>query len=244
MKILLTNDDGFLSPGIECLKKELSGHELWTMAPDGDRSGKSHSITLKQPVKVEKIAEKSFACTGSPADCVLYSLLGAVPVKPDLVISGINLGPNLGTDIVYSGTAAAARQAALSGIPAIALSSVCMDPKQDFTPYIKFMNENLDKLLSLWAPDFFININFPEKVSGGVQITQPSRRIYHDKTDSFVSPRGDVYYFLSGTLSEAEIEGDSDWKAVNEGHISISPIFLHPINHSEEEIFRKMEFKV
>ena len=243
MKILLTNDDGFYSPGIECLRRGFSGNEVWTMAPDGDRSGKSHSITLKQPVKVSQIDERGYVCSGSPADCVMYSLLGALSVKPDLIISGINLGPNLGTDIVYSGTAAAARQGALSGIPSFAISSVNMDPKQDFTPYISFIEENLEILLSLWSEDFFININFPKQIVGEVAITRPARRIYKDKLDSYISQRGDRFYFLSGELSMAEYESSTDWKAVNEGKISISPIFLHPFNHSEEEIFKKAKFK-
>jgi len=244
MKILFTNDDGYYSPGLKSLKQAFAGHEKWVMAPDGDRSGKSHAITLRKPLKVTRYSDTEFSCSGNPADCVLYSLAGAIPVRPDLIISGINLGPNLGTDTVYSGTAAAARQAALSGIPSIAVSSALFDEDQDFSPVVKFLEANIDQLFSLWAPDFFININFPREMNGKVAITRPSRRIYRDKVDTYVTPRGDTYLFLSGSLGDAGPEPDSDWNAVEEGYVSISPIFLHPINHSEEQIFKKARFQV
>ncbi|MBN1647215.1 MAG: 5'/3'-nucleotidase SurE [Spirochaetales bacterium] len=244
MKILFTNDDGYYSPGLACFKKAFPGHEKWIMAPDSDRSGTSHAITLRKPLKLTQYNATDFSCSGNPADCILYALAGAIPVRPDLVISGINLGPNLGTDTVYSGTAAAARQAALSGIPAIAVSTASMDTDQDFSPVITFLEENLQILYSLWAPDFFININFPVMMNGKTTITRPSRRLYKDKVDKFTTQRGDTYLFLSGTIHDVKHEDGSDWKAVEEGYISISPIFLHPINHSEEEIFKKAEFRV
>lgn len=123
MKILLTNDDGIKSLGLRALQDVLGGeHEVWTVAPDRERSGSSHCISIKNPVRFHQVEERQFACGGTPADCVLFSCLGALPERPDLVISGINLGPNIGTDIIYSGTAAAARQAALMDIPAVAIS--------------------------------------------------------------------------------------------------------------------------
>jgi 5'-nucleotidase len=244
MKILFTNDDGYNSPGLICLKDAFAAHDKWVMAPDGDRSGKSHAITLRKPLKVIQYSDKEFSCSGNPADCVLYSLAGAIPEKPDLIISGINLGPNLGTDTVYSGTAAAARQAALSGIPAIAVSSSSFDTDQDFSLIVRFLEDNLEKLYKLWAPDLFININFPLEMNGEVAITRPSRRLYRDKVDTYVSPKGDKYLFLSGTLGAAPVEPDSDWNAVEQGYVSISPIFLHPINHSEEQIFKKAGFEI
>lgn len=246
MKILLTNDDGFDSPGLECLRGNFKGHELWTMAPDGDRSGKSHAITLRKPLKMKKISERNYTCSGNPADCVLYVLAGALPLRPDLVISGINLGPNLGTDLVYSGTAAAARQAAFSGIPGMAVSTASFDPNQDFQPIIDFMEANLEKLVRLWTPDLFININFPADNANpaGVIITRPARRTYKDRVDSFVTKNGDTYLFLSGEIPEAPEDMESDWGAVGKGNISISPIFLHPVNHEEEQIFKNEKFQV
>src|SRR6056297_1174246 len=105
MNILITNDDGLGSPGLERLVEEYRDkHEIWVVAPDGERSGSSHAITLKGAVRFQQFEERIFSCSGTPVDCVLMSVLGAIPEKPDLVLSGINLGPNIGTDILYSGT--------------------------------------------------------------------------------------------------------------------------------------------
>ncbi|TFG60697.1 MAG: 5'/3'-nucleotidase SurE, partial [Spirochaetales bacterium] len=106
MKILLTNDDGIQSPGLGALEDRLSSdHEIWVLAPDNERSGSSHAITLKGAVRMRNLSPRHISCNGTPADCVLYGLLGVLPERPDIVLSGINIGHNLGTDIVYSGTA-------------------------------------------------------------------------------------------------------------------------------------------
>jgi len=119
MRILLTNDDGYASDGIKALAVALGGeHEVWTLAPDSERSGMSHSMSLRQPLKIRKLAEREYCCSGTPADCVILASHGVLPFSPDVVVSGINRGPNLGTDLVYSGTAAAARQASMNGVPA------------------------------------------------------------------------------------------------------------------------------
>jgi len=129
MNILITNDDGIESEGLKTLARVLSrDHRIMIVAPDGERSGKSHSISLGEPVRMRRMGENALACGGTPADCVLFSILGAVPEKPDIVVSGINRGPNLGTDIIYSGTAAAARQAALMGYAAVAVSVTSFSP--------------------------------------------------------------------------------------------------------------------
>ena len=123
MRILLTNDDGIESPGLRELARALGGdHEVWVVAPESNRSGSSHSITLGNPARFRRVGEREFASAGTPADCVLYAILGVVPAPIDIVLSGINLGPNLGTDIVYSGTAAAARQGAFMRKPSVAVS--------------------------------------------------------------------------------------------------------------------------
>ena len=133
MKILITNDDGIFSEGITTLKNALiADHDVWVVAPDTERSGTSHAITLKDAVRMSRIDERTYSCGGTPADCVLYSLLGAVDLDPDIVVSGINHGPNIGTDIIYSGTVAAARQAALMDRPAVAVSVVGMQGPLNF----------------------------------------------------------------------------------------------------------------
>jgi 5'-nucleotidase len=247
MRILLSNDDGIDSPGIQLLKKELEEeHEVWISAPDGERSGTSHSISLKVPVRFRQIDERSYSCGGSPADAVMFALLGAVPVIPELIISGINLGPNLGTDIIYSGTAAAARQGALSGIPSVAVSAAPMKPPFPFAEAARFIRRNVEVFLSIWGSDHFININYPLHPGAApkVAVTHPSRRIYTDTASFCTGPNGDRFYFLSGSKVHAREEEGSDWNAVQEKKISISPVFLHPLNEKEDEIYRNTEFIV
>ncbi|HUX49709.1 MAG TPA: 5'/3'-nucleotidase SurE [Spirochaetia bacterium] len=241
MRILLTNDDGIQSAGLTILRDYLSSeHEVWIVAPDGERSGMSHSLTLKEPVRSRKIDDRSFATSGTPADCVILALVGIMPARPDIVLSGINIGPNLGTDLVYSGTAAAARQASLMGIPAIALSLDGFVAPLHFEPLTEFVASNIDMLSDLWERHHFININAPNRPERrpAVEITKPSRRIYHDTLVSAESPKGDTYYFLDGTPPNVEPENGTDWDAVHRGSISVSPIYLHPLNHFEDDRYQ------
>ena len=139
MRILLTNDDGIHSEGIRQLEKTLGArHELWLVAPESEKSGGSHSITLKDSIRARCMGEHRFACRGTTADCVIISLLGLIPPKVDMVISGVNHGPNLGTDILFSGTAAGARQGALMGVPSVAISLGAYAPPFDFSGAAEF----------------------------------------------------------------------------------------------------------
>ncbi len=245
MRILITNDDGIKSPGLEALREALSDHDVWVVAPAKQQSGKSHSVTFMEPVCFNKLEEQVYSVEGSPADCVLYSVHGAIPVKPDVVVSGINLGPNLGTDLIYSGTAAAARQAALMGIPGIAVSNNSFTEPLYFKGPAEFIAKNLDLMLSLWHEDHFINVNTPNKpvFPDEVRITLPSRRIYEDKAVKFDSPRGGTYFFLEG--SSAKYSGkNTDSEAIAEGVVSVSPIFIHPKNHDESKAYQNAKFRM
>ena len=145
MKILLTNDDGVGSDGIRALIGVLSPvHDVWVVAPETEKSGGSHSITLRDSIRVRRLGDRLFSCRGTTADCVMVSVLGLVPAGIELVISGINHGPNLGTDILYSGTAAGARQGALMGIPSVALSTARYAPPFDFIAGAEFAARNLE----------------------------------------------------------------------------------------------------
>ena len=245
MRILLSNDDGIDSPGLQALKDELEAeHEVWVSAPEGERSGTSHSISLKEPVRFKEIDSRTFGCGGSPADSVLFALLGAIPVQPDLIISGINLGPNLGTDIIFSGTAAAARQGALAGIPSMAVSVAPLHPPYPLRDAARFIRRNVDIFLDLWSADHFININYPlhGEESPEVAVTHPSRRIYGDSAYSCTAPNGDRFFFLYGASIHAQEEEGSDWNAVQERKISVSPVFLHPLNEEGNSLYRDTEF--
>jgi 5'-nucleotidase len=243
MRILISNDDGIDSPGLKELRDELEReHEVWVSAPELERSGTSHSVSLHEPVRFRQLEERVFACNGSPADTVMYALLGAVPVEPEVIISGINLGPNLGTDIIYSGTAAVARQGALIGIPSIAVSAAALQPPFPFAEAARFVRGQLNRFLRLWRSDHFININYPPAEEGAeppTVITHPSRRIYNDSLSSFTTHKGHVYYFLNGAPVPAQEEEGSDWNAIQAGKISVSPVYLHPMNHRVEAHYRE-----
>ena len=244
MIILLTNDDGIDSPGLRLLQKTLqSEHEVWVVAPESDRSGSSHSITLGNPTKFTKREEQEYASGGTPADCVLHACLGLIPVEIDMVIAGINLGPNLGTDIVYSGTAAAARQGAFLGKPAVACSLNTYQSPYYLDFSVKFMVRNLTTIRDLWSEDHFLNINFPNRDEPAEPVvTIPTRRIYEDEIVRFTSPQGDLYSFIGGQIPGGMMEEASDLAAVEAGFTSLSPILIHPTNHEVEERYRDAFF--
>ena len=247
MRILLTNDDGIASEGIQSLVRALCvAHEVWVVAPEAEKSGGSHSITLRDTLRVRRVAERQFSCRGTPADCVMIALLGLVPRGVDLVISGINHGPNLGTDILYSGTAAAARQGALMGVPSAALSAGAYAPPFDFDGGADFASRNLDAFRALGTDDHFLNVNFPATGTLGAEtvITFPSRRIYRLKLSTYRAPDGDSYCFVSGPTPDAHPEEGSDSMVVSQGRISISPVHAHPRNWvTMEESCREVRFR-
>jgi len=241
MRILLTNDDGIASPGLRSLQEALKPrHEVWVVAPDSNRSGSSHSITLGTPSRFRQTGTREFTCWGTPADCVMVALMGLVPAPVDLVLSGLNLGPNLGTDILYSGTAAAARQAAFMGRPAVACSLAAYTPPYHLRDPADFMAGNLQAFASLWAEDHFLNINFPNRdAAGRPEVTFPARRVYKDTLVRFEAPNGDLYCFLDGQQPEAREEPGTDYRAIQQGAISVSPILIHPSNHDIEARYRQ-----
>jgi 5'-nucleotidase len=252
MRILLTNDDGISHPHLKTLQNRLEQeHEVWVMAPAGQQSGCSHGITLVGPITVKQEGKRNFACTGTPADCVLLALKGFLPVKPeeiDLVISGINPGPNLGTDIIYSGTVAGARQAAIMGKPSFAVSINRINVGVPPIFPAEFVARNLKTLHSLWSPGLFLNINFPGRIENGVdvKITFPAQRIYHDTITRFSAPDGKFYCFITGDTPGSVQQKGSDHDAIVKNNISLSFISVHPIhkkdgNSSSTDIFWKGE---
>jgi len=248
LRILLTNDDGINSEGLKFLAEKLMReHDVWIVAPDSEKSGSSHSITLFEPVKVEKVTEQTFVCWGTPADCVLIGLIGLVEREIDVVISGFNMTPNLGTDIIYSGTAAAARQGALLGKPSFAVSLNPSGGPSIFEYSADFIVRNMELFLKLWSEDHFLNINFPDNLRDGfdnveVSITFPTLRIYDNEIIKYYAPNGNLYCFLGGDKPASKNEVGSDSYAFSRGNISISPIFIHPTNHRVEEVYRKAKF--
>ncbi|MDR0472065.1 MAG: 5'/3'-nucleotidase SurE [Treponema sp.] len=232
MNILLTNDDGVDSPGIlilaEVLKARLN-HCIFILAPDKNRSGVSHGLSiLNEPLKISQKEEGVWFCSGLPADCVIAAALGGEPCKPDIVISGINQGPNLGNDIIYSGTCAAARQAVLSGLPGIALS---LKGAEDYRweSAAEYTAEHLDEFLSLWKEDIFINVNFPDSRPLGIAHTWPAVKNYNDLVSVETGPEGNIYCsFFMGRETVEDDEG-SDHDAVSRNWVSVSPVCVYPV---------------
>ncbi|MCL2878638.1 MAG: 5'/3'-nucleotidase SurE [Treponema sp.] len=236
MEILLTNDDGVHSPGISLLASALrrEGRHVTTLAPASNKSGVSHAISfLDGPCKITKVQEDTWACEGTPVDCVVLALLGAIPGKekyvPDLVVSGINKGANLGTDIVYSGTAAAARQASMSGIPALAFSLVEAG-EWYWDMAVSFISANFQDFLDFWKADTFINVNIPNRAipPAGIINAFPSRRHYNDVLEKYYASNGDIYCFTHGNKTGARPEHGSDHEAISSNYASMSAVYIHP----------------
>lgn len=238
MRILLTNDDGYGAPGLAVLLKYLievsersaGAHEIVVIAPETERSGVSHAMSLRNPLKVRMLEEGRYTCSGTPADCVIVAGLKVMEGKVDLVISGINRGPNLGTDIIYSGTCGAARQAALAGIPAIAVSCARYAEPLDYRAGAAFIAANLDRLVATWKPDSFINVNAPSSENERLPARWaiPGRNRYHDTMKSFEGAEGYLYCYLAEGRSERAFDPISDHHAVQDGFIALSLVNINP----------------
>jgi len=247
MQILLTNDDGISSQGIRLLAKALrnDGHRVFTVAPNSNRSGCSHSIEfLRGPLKLAEIEEDTWSCSGTPVDCIITALLGGIPEicistegttlnmerAPDLILSGINAGANLGTDIIYSGTASAARQGSFFGIPSVALSLVENDLPWQWESAISYITEKLVLIMGYWKTGTFVNVNFPniEKKPAMLVPSFPSMRYYNDRIVTFISPRGSRYCFAKpGKVDNIPEEG-SDWDEVLKGNAAFCVVMSQP----------------
>lgn len=233
MRFLVSNDDGIYAPGIKALRLALEEiGKVTVVAPDRERSATGHGITVTRPLRTTEIqyknsATKGYAVDGTPADCVklgLESILKDQP--PDLVISGINLGPNLGTDVLYSGTVSAAYEGVINGVPAIALSlNTWKDP--DFTFAAQFVKEYVPEVLKhRLPPGVLLNINFPHGIKPkGVKVTKLGNRRYINVFEQRTDPRGRTYYWMAGEpLNLNEDDPETDVHAIKEGYISITPI--------------------
>jgi 5'-nucleotidase len=234
MRILLTNDDGFFAPGISTLYKVLSSenkHDIYIVAPEGQRSATGRSITIYKPLFITTHGlngnDLGLSINGTPTDCIKLAIQGEIlPSKPDLIISGINDGPNLGTDVFYSGTVAAAMEGVLLDIPSIAVSLASYDYR-DYLPSAYFIKKLLDENSTLLSSkDSLLNINIPgtdENDWKGIRITKLGKSIYDNTFENRKAPFGREYYWITGTLI-FEDENDSDLQAIQEGYVSITPL--------------------
>ena len=236
VEILITNDDGIHSPAIRELELALSDlGTLTIVAPDREMSGQSQAITLNRPLRVQKIAENSYAIDGTPADCVMVAMLRIMKERPSLVISGINRGDNVGDDVLYSGTVAAALEAALQGIPAIAVSAAPRG-SENFAATARFTAVVARRVLDEGLPEgIILNVNFPEHWNGGVRVTCQGRQTGKTVLIENVDPRGREYYWLHEELHHSHTVAQSgvltDYQAIEQGFASITPLQLDRTAH-------------
>lgn len=226
LKILLTNDDGVDSEGLNSLSREMEAlGKVTVVAPYEERSAVSHGLTIHQPLRLIERSRNRYALTGTPVDCILFAVRKLFKRPPDLVISGINHGANLGDDVHYSGTVAGAREAALYGIPAIAFSQILGDSEPDFEQAAKTARH----LISEFFPDriprgTFLNINFPVGHAPHYRVARQGTKLITSSIEEKHDPRGRRYYWIGKDESEWLIESDTDYQAIREGFISVTPL--------------------
>ncbi len=223
--ILLTNDDGYDALGFHALHKELKKEfEVFAVAPRFQQSGASHSLTLKRPIRLEKIRDKFFTIDGTPTDCVLLAYHDLIKEKIDMVVAGINHGPNMGSDVFYSGTVAAALQGATLGITSIA-TSLSSREYNNFSRAVTYSKDLIGRILALKTTNLILNVNIPEGKIKGEKITKMGRRIYRDKVIRDNEKENVMYSVIDGTLSY-KVATDTDFKAIEDGYVSITPLKL------------------
>lgn len=242
MLILLTNDDGIHSAGLQALADTFQTlGRVVVVAPDRERSAIGRALTLHAPLRAEEIMPDRWAISGTPTDAVNLGIHGLLKQKPDLVISGINKGGNMGDDLTYSGTVAAAMEATLMGVPAIAVSLA----SNKFS-YADFASAALatKQLASIvhhhgLPADTFINVNVPADKPKGIQLTRQGKRIYEDAVVQNRDPRGRAYYWIgAGELDFQDLEG-TDFHAVQNGYVSVTPLHLDLTNYAAMERLRQ-----
>lgn len=250
MRILISNDDGVQADGIRVLAEVLSDvAEVIVVAPNRQRSAAGHGITLHKPLYVEEMEMgngiRAYGVSGTPADCVKFGVNQILKNEhPDLVVSGINAGSNLGSDVMYSGTVSAAIEGAIQGIPSIAVSLVGVKGF-DYTAAAQFTAMLAQKVLTNGLmPDTVLNVNVPNVPRSeirGVQVTTLGTRRYHNEFEERINPRGVPYYWLAGGLKDIEPEPDSDIKAVRDNYISVSPVHFDFTNRQLMETLKSWQ---
>jgi 5'-nucleotidase len=240
LRILLTNDDGIFAEGLQVLAREIRKiAEIYVMAPDHEQSATGHAITMHRPLRAERVKFlnspdlPAWAVNGTPADCVKLAVESILPERPELVISGINRGANLGTDVLYSGTVSAAIEAVILGIPAIAVSlAEYYEPRFEYAA--EFVAGLAKVMVKRQVPsDTLLNVNVPncdrEKMRG-LAVTKLGVRQYKNSFEARTDPRGRTYYWLAGELVDSVHEHDTDVAAIKSCKISVTPI-QHDLTH-------------
>jgi len=248
--LLVTNDDGYLARGVRSLARALEPlGEVFVVAPDREQSATSHSLTLHHPLRVTKVSERVYHVDGSPTDCVLLAVHGGIlPRRPDYVFSGINHGGNMGEDVTYSGTVAAAMEGTILGFPSVAISLVGGSELllEAYEPVVteiaaEILSEPKDKP---FPKDTLLNINLPDlppERMKGIRIAPLGKRAYEDPVVTSTDPHGKTYCWIGGAEPTWRGAEDSDFRVVQEGYISITPLHLDLTDYRTLKDLRKWE---
>jgi 5'-nucleotidase len=248
-RILVTNDDGIGSSGIKLLEeiaRDLSS-DIWVVAPEQEQSAASHSLTTRRPLRMSQMSARRYAVDGTPTDCVMLAVKHLLrEQRPDLVLSGVNAGGNVGEDLTYSGTVAAAMEATLLDIPAIALSQHFIDGTSiSWQTAERYAPEVIRKLTGLpWPEHTLMNVNFPAAPPQAVRsiaVTRQGRRAIADNLTERFDPRGRPYYWIGPVREDGVAEPGTDLAAINEHRVSVTPVYLNltnvPVLDSLQKVF-------
>ena len=243
MRILLSNDDGYLAPGLGCLAAAVGEFaDITVVAPDRNRSGASNSLTLATPLRARRAANGFFFVDGTPTDCVILAIAALLTERPDICVSGVNHGPNMGEDVLYSGTVAAAMEATVIGIPAVAFSYVGRHP-EELEGWESGLQAILEGLLKRdrFPEHTLFNVNLPAIAPGdvrGIKVTSLGRRRYADTITRADDPSGNEYFWIGGGAVTWKGPGDSDFQAIEDGYVSVTPLHLDLTNYKLLEEIR------
>ncbi|MEX2584432.1 MAG: 5'/3'-nucleotidase SurE [Gemmatimonadota bacterium] len=236
MLILCTNDDGYFAAGLKVLADAAAAHgDVEVVAPDREQSACSHSLTMHYPLRANRHDSRTRYIDGTPTDCVALAVGALLERRPDVVLSGVNHGPNMGEDVLYSGTVAGAMEATILGIPAVAFSYTGSDPNA-IEAYGPLLGDLIPKLVQRkdFPAETLLNVNIPpiapEEVLG-VRVTRLGRRVYSDSLTRSTDPAGREYFWIGGGGIEWSGEDDTDFRAIDQGYISVTPLHLDLTNH-------------
>jgi 5'-nucleotidase len=245
VRVLLSNDDGVLAKGLRALARALNSlGEVVVVAPEREQSASSRALTLERPLRIRRVEERFYSVDGTPTDCVLLAVRGIPGVlkfQPDLIVSGINHGPNLGDDVTYSGTVAAAAEGCLMGIPSIAISLAAWNPSE-FDEAARVARILVDQVMARALPNgTLLNINLPNLPMSelkGVRLTRLGKRVYPEVILEQQDPRGKPCYWIGGEKPTWEREEGVDFAAVEEGYVSVTPLHMDLTHHGMLETLR------
>jgi len=245
IRILVTNDDGIHSEGIAALENALREiGDVYVVAPESEMSGASHSLTLSRPLRIRQIDERHWTVDGTPTDCVTFALnrILSAEQQPHICASGINHGANLGDDATYSGTVAGAMEATILGVPGIAFSLVA-NRHHDFTEAARVAAELTRKAIAEGLPQgTLLNVNVPKDVPRGIRVTKQGLKNAKPLISEHTDPRGKFYYWIGEERNGFHAdEGGSDFEAIDEGYVSVTPMRSDLTDHRAVELLRSWE---